>query len=131
MDRAPRPPRLRAGGSALGAEARNVLHSMQYVNAQTRPLRDLRSASPRASGSAAARSRAPWRRESPLRRLDLDDSRWAASNEAVVRGFWGAAAPGYQPPLPAAMVAAAIAHADGNVLHAVMLHDAWRDLPVS
>jgi hypothetical protein len=35
----------------------------------------------------------------------------------------------YQPPLPASMVAAAIARAEGNVLHAVMLHDVLRGLP--
>src|SRR6185436_6011055 len=55
----------------------------------------------------------------------------AASNEAVVRGFWEAVAPGYRPPLPAATIAAAIARAEGNVLHAVMLHDALRDLPAA
>jgi WD40 repeat protein len=64
-----------------------------------------------------------------VRRLDLDDRRWAASNAALVRGFWEHVAAGYQPPLPADAMAAAIARADGNVLHAVMLHDAWRDLP--
>jgi WD40 repeat protein len=64
-----------------------------------------------------------------VRRLDLDDRRWAASNAALVRGFWAHVAAGYQPPLPADVMAAAIARADGNVLHAVMLHDAWRDLP--
>jgi WD40 repeat protein len=68
---------------------------------------------------------------SPVRRLDLDDRRWAASNEAVVRGFWESLAPGYEPPLEAATLAIAIARADGNVLHAVMLHDAWRDLAAS
>jgi WD40 repeat protein len=65
----------------------------------------------------------------PARRLDLDDARWAASNEAVVRGFWAAVAPEYQPPLPPETVTAAIARAEGNVLHAVMLHDALRDAP--
>src|SRR5689334_12939307 len=59
---------------------------------------------------------------SPARRIDLDDRRWAASNEAVVRGFWqGAAATEYEPPLSAEMVATAIDRAEGNVLHAVML----------
>jgi WD40 repeat protein len=67
----------------------------------------------------------------PVRRLDLDDSRWSASNEAVVRGFWEVVGPGYEPPLVASMRRAAIARADGNVLHAVMLHDALRDLPAS
>jgi hypothetical protein len=72
----------------------------------------------------------PWLdARSPVRRLDLDDRRWAASNEAVVRGFWEAVAPGYQPPLPAETTGVAIARAEGNVLHAVMLHDALRDLP--
>jgi hypothetical protein len=66
---------------------------------------------------------------SPARRIDLDDRRWAASNEAVVRGFWGAVAAEYAPPLPAETIAAAIDRADGNVLYAVMLHDALRGLP--
>jgi ATP/maltotriose-dependent transcriptional regulator MalT len=46
---------------------------------------------------------------SPARRVNLDDDQWAWSNEAVVRGFWEAVAPDYQPPLPASTVAAAIA----------------------
>jgi hypothetical protein len=66
---------------------------------------------------------------SPARRVNLDDDQWASSNQAVVRGFWEAVGPDYQPPLPAATVAAAIARAEGNVLHAVMLHDVLRDLP--
>jgi len=66
---------------------------------------------------------------SPARRVNLDDDRWASSNEAVVRGFWEAVGPDYQPPLPASPVAAAIARAEGNVLHAVMLHDVLRGLP--
>jgi len=66
---------------------------------------------------------------SPTRRIDLDDRRWAASNEAVVRGFWQAAATKYEPPLPNEMIATAIDRADGNVLHAVMLHDALQSLP--
>ena len=68
---------------------------------------------------------------SPIRRLDLDDAGWVASNEAVIRGFWESVAPGYQPPLSAETMAIARARADGNVLHAVMLHDALRDLPAS
>jgi WD40 repeat protein len=66
---------------------------------------------------------------SPVRRLDLDDPRWALSNETVIRGFWEAVASEYQPPMSAETMAAAIARAEGNVLHAVMLHDALRDLP--
>jgi hypothetical protein len=66
---------------------------------------------------------------SPARRIDLDQPRWAASNTAVVRGFWEAVAPEYEPPLAAETVAIAIERAEGNVLHAVMLHDALRDLP--
>ncbi|HEX7840280.1 MAG TPA: AAA family ATPase, partial [Kofleriaceae bacterium] len=68
---------------------------------------------------------------SPARRLDLDDARWAASNHAVVRGFWEAAGPEYQPPLLSETIATAVARAEGNVLHAVMLHDALRDLPAT
>ncbi len=66
---------------------------------------------------------------SPVRSLDLDSPHWAASNETVVRGFWHAVAAEYRPPLSAEMVDTAIARADGNVLHAVMLHDTVRDLP--
>jgi WD40 repeat protein len=66
---------------------------------------------------------------SPARRVNLDDSQWASSNEAVVRGFWEEVGPDYQPPLPASTVAAAIGRAEGNVLHAVMLHDVLRGLP--
>jgi WD40 repeat protein len=66
---------------------------------------------------------------SPIRRLDLDDRRWAASNEAVVRGFWEAVALEYQPPLPIETIGVAIARAEGNVLHAVMLHDALQSVP--
>jgi WD40 repeat protein len=66
---------------------------------------------------------------SPVRRLDLDDPRWASSNDAVVRRLWAAVAPDYQPPLSAETLAAALARAEGNVLHAVMLHDAMRGLP--
>jgi WD40 repeat protein len=72
----------------------------------------------------------PWlEARGAVRRLDLDDGPWTASNEAVIRGFWEAAAPGYQPPLPAETLAVAIARAEGNVLHAVMLDGALRDLP--
>ncbi len=66
---------------------------------------------------------------SPVRRLDLDDPRSASSNEAVVRGFWEAIVSEYQPPLSGKTMDAAITRAEGNVLHAVMLHDALRDLP--
>lgn len=68
---------------------------------------------------------------SPVRRLDLDDRRWAASNGAVIRGFWKAVAREYRPRLPAATTAAAIERAEGNVLYAVMLHDALRSLPAA
>ncbi|HWO25516.1 MAG TPA: AAA family ATPase [Kofleriaceae bacterium] len=66
---------------------------------------------------------------SPARRIDLDDRRWAASNAAVVRGFWEAAAAEYKPPLSEETRSSAIERAEGNVLHAVMLHDALRGLP--
>ena len=66
---------------------------------------------------------------SPARRIDLDEQRWAASNAAVVRGFWEAVATEYKPPLSAETMATAIDRAEGNVLHAVMLHDALRGLP--
>jgi mRNA-degrading endonuclease YafQ of YafQ-DinJ toxin-antitoxin module len=49
----------------------------------------------------------------------------------VVRGFWEAVGPEYQPPLSGETIATAIARAEGNVLHAVMLHDGLRDLPAA
>lgn len=64
-----------------------------------------------------------------LRRIDLDDKQWLASNQAVVRGFWEAVAAEYKPPLPKEMLAAAIDRAERNVLHAVMLHDLLQPLP--
>lgn len=66
----------------------------------------------------------------PVRRLDLDDPAWATSNDAVIRAFWEAVTSSYQPPLPPETLAAAIARAEGNVLHAVMLHDALQAVPV-
>ena len=63
-----------------------------------------------------------------VRWLDLDDRRWASSNDNVVRRFWGAVATEYQPRLPAETINLAITRAKGNVLHAVMLHDALRSL---
>jgi hypothetical protein len=68
---------------------------------------------------------------SPARRIDLDDRRWAASNAAVVHGFWQAVAIEYEPAISAEMVATAIDRAEGNVLHAVMLHDALQGVPAS
>ncbi len=62
-------------------------------------------------------------------RIDLDEIQWAGSNEAVVRGFWETVAPEYVPPLPVEMKSAAIDRAEGNVLHAVMLHGMLRGLP--
>lgn len=66
---------------------------------------------------------------SPARLIDLDAHRWAASNEKVIAEFWQAAANEYEPPLPVETVIAAINNAEGNVLHAVMLHDALQELP--
>jgi WD40 repeat protein len=65
----------------------------------------------------------------PVRRLDLDDPAWTTSNTAVIHAFWEAAASAYQPPLPPGTTAAAIARAEANVLHAVMLHDALQAAP--
>ncbi len=69
--------------------------------------------------------------QSSVRYLELDDRQWGGSNEAVVRGFWEAVGPALRPSLDAATMAVAIARADGNVLHAIMLHDALRDVPAS
>jgi len=68
---------------------------------------------------------------SPVRWLDLDEARWAASNEAVVRGVWQAVRPSYRPPLSDDIVATAVVRAEGNVLHAIMLHDVLRDQPAA
>ena len=72
----------------------------------------------------------PWiEARSPARHIDLDHPRWATSNTAVVHGLWQAAAIEYEPPLPAETLNTAIERAEGNVLHAVMLHDALLSLP--
>ncbi|HEY0994279.1 MAG TPA: AAA family ATPase, partial [Kofleriaceae bacterium] len=72
----------------------------------------------------------PWlQARGPVCRLDLDDPTWAASNDAAVRGFWTAVAPRYQPALSDQTIAEAIERAEGNVMHAVMLHEALRQLP--
>jgi len=68
---------------------------------------------------------------SGVRRIDLDEPQWAESNRAAVRGFWDSRATEYQPPLPAPTIETAVERADGNLLHAVMLHDAWQALPAS
>jgi WD40 repeat protein len=65
----------------------------------------------------------------PVRRLDLDDPTWATSNTEVIRAYWEAVASDYQPPLSPGTLDAAIARAEGNVLHAVMLHDALQAVP--
>jgi hypothetical protein len=62
-------------------------------------------------------------------RIDLDERQWASSNDTVVRGFWDVVAHEYMPPLRAEMKAAAVERAEGNVLHAVMIHGMLRGLP--
>src|SRR6185295_14116635 len=52
-----------------------------------------------------------------------------ASNKSAVRAFWDAVATEYRPPLSDELKETAIARAEGNVQHAVMLHDALLDLP--
>jgi AAA ATPase domain len=66
-----------------------------------------------------------------VRRIDLDDRQWSASNSAVVCGFWTTVASEYAPPLARELQTAAIDRAEGNVLHAVMLHDLLRALPAA
>lgn len=66
---------------------------------------------------------------SPVRRIDLDESQWAESNRAAVRGFWEEVGAEYQPPLPSSTIETSVERAEGNMLHAVILHDAWQALP--
>jgi WD40 repeat protein len=71
-----------------------------------------------------------WIKAQGAQLLDLDARRWIGSNHAAVEAFWGAAAAAYQPALSPETLDVAIERAEGNVLHAVMLHDQLRNAPV-
>lgn len=62
--------------------------------------------------------------------LDLDDERWAGSNENVVRQYWDRVASRFVPPLPPAFVSEAVQRAEGNMLHAVTLAEWLQAQPV-
>jgi WD40 repeat protein len=62
--------------------------------------------------------------------IDLDDAKWAPSNETVVQKYWERAAPGFMPPLKPDFVAEAVRRAGGNVLYAVKLAEWLREQPV-
>jgi hypothetical protein len=60
------------------------------------------------------------RRNGPSSRLDLDAH--AESNEKAVREYWGVLGKAMDPPLSDALMRAAVEGAQGNLLHAVKLH---------
>uniref|UniRef100_UPI00286C7A2E AAA family ATPase n=1 Tax=Archangium sp. TaxID=1872627 RepID=UPI00286C7A2E len=65
-----------------------------------------------------------------VRRIDLDDARWAGSNEEVVRRYWEHAAPRFVPPLDPALAAEAVRHARGNILYTLKLLDWLEEQPL-
>jgi WD40 repeat protein/nucleoside phosphorylase len=64
-----------------------------------------------------------------LRCIDLDNERWLASNEEVVRRYWEHVAPGFEPPLEQPFIGEAMRRADGNVLYSVKLSQWLREQP--
>jgi len=62
-------------------------------------------------------------RGGPSTRIDLDER--AASNEAAVHEYWHAMRERTSPPLPDRLVQVAVERAEGNLLHAVKLHQQW------
>jgi hypothetical protein len=76
----------------------------------------------------ASRPRYPFlnwfkQRTGALHEIDLDAR--SKSNGEAVSGYWKALAPRMDPPLGAELRATAIANAQGNLLHAVKLHERW------
>ncbi len=65
-----------------------------------------------------------------VRRIDLDDARWAGSNEEVVRKYWEHAVRRFEPPLDPALVAEAVRHARGNILYTLKLLDWLEEQPL-
>ncbi|MFL5352994.1 AAA family ATPase [Archangium sp.] len=64
-----------------------------------------------------------------VRELDLDATRWAGSNEAVVRHYWEDAARRLEPPLPREFVDTAARRAQGNILYTVKLAEWLEEQP--
>lgn len=64
------------------------------------------------------------------RRIELDDTFWAASNEAACRAYWEHHATDFSPPLDAEFINEAVRRAEGNLLHAIRLCDWLHDQPV-
>jgi hypothetical protein len=58
-----------------------------------------------------------------VRRIDLDEARWSASNEEVCRELWKRWAPSFRPRLEAGFVDRVLAAGSGNVLYAVKLRE--------
>ena len=67
-----------------------------------------------------------WLEQRPgLRMIDLDQPPWVEDNRRVVETFWHDRGPRLRPPLDEETLGAAIRAAEGNVLHAVTLCDAF------
>jgi WD40 repeat protein len=60
-----------------------------------------------------------------LHTIDLDQPPWLADNRSVVDAYWRKQGPQLEPPLAEDVLEKAIDAADGNMLHAVMLRDAF------
>lgn len=64
-----------------------------------------------------------------VRRVDLDDPDWAASNKNAVREFWAHHGPRFKPPLAPALCEELVKRAEGNLLHATRLLDWLEEQP--
>ena len=62
---------------------------------------------------------------SGLRTIDLDEPKWIADNRKVVDAYWRKRGPQLEPALDEEVLEKAIAAAEGNMLHAVTLFDAF------
>jgi WD40 repeat protein len=60
-----------------------------------------------------------------LRTIDLDQPPWLADNRSLVDAYWRKRGPLLKPPLEAELLEKAIDAAEGNMLHAVTLFDAF------
>jgi WD40 repeat protein len=70
-----------------------------------------------------------WLHQLRPRSLDLDDARWQAEGEAAVQAYWQQHGPRFAPKLPEAVVAEAVARAEGNLLHAALVRALLSALP--
>jgi WD40 repeat protein len=64
-----------------------------------------------------------------LRTIDLDQGPWLDDNRRVVEAYWRNKGPQLEPPIDDPLQEAAIKAAQGNILHAVTLHDAFEVNP--